>query len=107
MPIIVISARGKEQDKVGALDAGADDYLIKPFGSAELLARLRVALRHAARGSLPTPDAVHTVRSAPRRGRAPQPRAASLIRSWAAASDFRLQGGQRSCHEPVALPGMR
>lgn len=60
VPIIVISARGKEQDKVGALDAGADDYLIKPFGSAELLARLRVALRHAARGALPTPDTVHT-----------------------------------------------
>jgi len=48
-PIIVISARGKEQDKVAALDAGADDYLTKPFGLAELLARLRVALRHAAR----------------------------------------------------------
>lgn len=48
-PIIVISARGKEQDKVAALDAGADDYLTKPFGTAELLARLRVALRHAAR----------------------------------------------------------
>ncbi|HXJ31466.1 MAG TPA: response regulator [Gemmatimonadales bacterium] len=48
-PIIVISARGKEQDKVAALDAGADDYLTKPFGTEELLARLRVALRHAAR----------------------------------------------------------
>src|SRR5262245_11293784 len=50
IPIIVISARGKEQDKVAALDAGADDYLTKPFGTEELLARLRVALRHAARG---------------------------------------------------------
>ncbi len=58
-PIIVISARGKEQDKVEALDAGADDYLIKPFGSAELLARLRVALRHAARGVLITAESVH------------------------------------------------
>lgn len=48
-PIIVISARGKEEDKIGALDAGADDYLTKPFGVGELLARLRVALRHAAR----------------------------------------------------------
>jgi two-component system KDP operon response regulator KdpE len=47
-PIIVISARGKEQDKIAALDAGADDYLTKPFGVGELLARLRVALRHAA-----------------------------------------------------------
>ncbi len=47
-PIIVISARGREQDKIAALDAGADDYLTKPFGIGELLARLRVALRHAA-----------------------------------------------------------
>jgi len=47
MPIIVISARGQEQDKIKALDAGADDYLTKPFGVDELLARIRVALRHA------------------------------------------------------------
>jgi len=46
-PIIVISARGQESDKVDALDAGADDYLTKPFGTRELLARVRVALRHA------------------------------------------------------------
>ncbi|HTM23016.1 MAG TPA: response regulator [Kofleriaceae bacterium] len=45
-PILVISARGREDDKVRALDAGADDYLTKPFGVAELLARLRVAERH-------------------------------------------------------------
>ncbi len=48
-PIIIISARGQERDKVTALDAGADDYLTKPFGVDELLARMRVALRHAAR----------------------------------------------------------
>ena len=48
-PIIVISARGQEDDKINALDAGADDYLTKPFGTGELLARIRVALRHAAR----------------------------------------------------------
>jgi two-component system KDP operon response regulator KdpE len=47
VPIIVISARGREADKVEALDAGADDYLTKPFGLDELLARMRVALRHA------------------------------------------------------------
>jgi two-component system, OmpR family, KDP operon response regulator KdpE len=47
-PIIVISARGQEEDKIKALDAGADDYLTKPFGVGELLARMRVALRHAA-----------------------------------------------------------
>ena len=46
-PIIVVSAREKEHDKVEALDAGADDYLTKPFGTAELLARIRVALRHS------------------------------------------------------------
>jgi len=49
VPIIVISARGREEDKVEALDAGADDYLTKPFGVNELLARMRVALRHARR----------------------------------------------------------
>jgi two-component system, OmpR family, KDP operon response regulator KdpE len=47
MPIIVLSARGRETEKVGALDAGADDYLTKPFSVGELLARMRVALRHA------------------------------------------------------------
>jgi len=49
MPIIVISAREQEQDKVKALDAGADDYLTKPFSAGELMARVRVALRHALR----------------------------------------------------------
>ncbi len=49
VPIIVLSAREKENDKVEALDAGADDYLVKPFGIGELMARLRVALRHANR----------------------------------------------------------
>ena len=47
-PILVLSARTREQDKVAALDLGADDYLTKPFGIDELLARLRVALRHLA-----------------------------------------------------------
>jgi two-component system KDP operon response regulator KdpE len=48
VPIIVLSVRDREQDKVLALDQGADDYLTKPFGIEELMARLRVALRHAA-----------------------------------------------------------
>ena len=48
VPIIVVSARGKEEDKIRALDVGADDYLTKPFASGELLARIRVALRHSA-----------------------------------------------------------
>jgi two-component system, OmpR family, KDP operon response regulator KdpE len=56
-PVIVLSARGREQDKVAALDVGADDYLTKPFGVEELLARIRVALRHAAlaAGAVPEP----------------------------------------------------
>lgn len=48
-PIIVLTARGQEQQKIEALDAGADDYVTKPFGVGELMARIRVALRHAAR----------------------------------------------------------
>ena len=49
VPIIVVSARGREQEKVQALDLGADDYITKPFGTAELLARIRTALRHSMR----------------------------------------------------------
>lgn len=49
VPIVILSARDQERDKIAALDAGADDYLTKPFGVGELLARMRVALRHAAR----------------------------------------------------------
>lgn len=56
MPILVVSAQGREARKVEALDAGADDFLTKPFGMSELLARLRVALRHAAQvGGQPSP----------------------------------------------------
>ncbi len=50
MPIVVVSARSYDRDKVEALDAGADDYLTKPFSSTELLARIRVALRHTRSG---------------------------------------------------------
>ena len=60
-PIVVISARGQERDKVAALDAGADDYLTKPFGVGELLARMRVALRHAARAAGQPADPVFAV----------------------------------------------
>jgi two-component system KDP operon response regulator KdpE len=51
MPILVLSARLQERSKIEALDAGADDYVTKPFGVGELLARVRAALRHAARPS--------------------------------------------------------
>jgi two-component system KDP operon response regulator KdpE len=54
-PILIISARNQEKDKVMALDLGADDYLTKPFGAEELLARIRVALRHATQTVLDTP----------------------------------------------------
>ena len=57
VPVIILSVREQEDDKIAALDAGADDYLTKPFGMGELLARIRVALRRQAyigiRASLP------------------------------------------------------
>src|SRR5919109_3809713 len=55
IPVIILSVREHEQEKIAALDAGADDYLTKPFGIGELLARMRVALRHIA---APADDAV-------------------------------------------------
>ncbi len=61
VPIIVLSARGQERDKVTALDAGADDYVSKPFGASELLARIRVALRHTAGASHEADDATFTI----------------------------------------------
>jgi len=58
MPIIVISARSEDADKVAALDAGADDYLTKPFSVTELLARLRVAQRRISSAAAKTGDSV-------------------------------------------------
>ena len=58
VPIIVLSARGREEDKVAALDEGADDYLTKPFGVNELLARIRAAMRRATAASAGAPPAV-------------------------------------------------
>ncbi|MFZ5449919.1 MAG: response regulator [Thermodesulfobacteriota bacterium] len=61
VPIIVLSARGQERDKVANLDAGADDYLTKPFGVGELLARMRVALRKSSAAEDSKPEATYTL----------------------------------------------
>ncbi len=61
IPIVVLSARGREQDKIAALDAGADDYLTKPFSVPELEARLRVALRHLRERDAAPPEPVVTI----------------------------------------------
>lgn len=63
IPIIVISARTQEDDKVQALDKGADDYITKPFGNSELLARIRTALRHSNRMQTKDPLAVRPYQS--------------------------------------------
>jgi two-component system KDP operon response regulator KdpE len=60
VPIVVLSARGREEDKVAALDAGADDYLTKPFGMNELLARMRVALRRRPSADEPAVERAYT-----------------------------------------------
>ena len=59
VPVVVLTAIDSERDKVAALDLGADDYVTKPFGVAELLARIRVALRHGTRGGADRPRVVH------------------------------------------------
>lgn len=61
VPVIVLSARGRESDKVAALDAGADDYLTKPFSVGELLARIRVALRRSVSSATGDPAPVFQV----------------------------------------------
>jgi two-component system KDP operon response regulator KdpE len=61
IPIIVVTARGKDMDKVQALDSGADDYLAKPFSVGELLARVRVALRHRAAADSATGEPVFAI----------------------------------------------
>jgi two-component system, OmpR family, KDP operon response regulator KdpE len=63
VPIIILSVRDSERDKVAALDKGADDYLTKPFGIEELLARIRVALRHSVQSEMDNPKAVITAGS--------------------------------------------
>lgn len=60
MPIIIISARGHEREKIEALDAGADDYLTKPFSVPELLARIRVILRHKTLDKMPSETEIPT-----------------------------------------------
>jgi two-component system, OmpR family, KDP operon response regulator KdpE len=58
VPVVILSVRGRDEEKIAALDAGADDYLTKPFSMGELLARMRVAMRHAAQ---PADEPVITV----------------------------------------------
>jgi two-component system, OmpR family, KDP operon response regulator KdpE len=58
VPVILLTAKGEERDKVQGLDLGADDYLTKPFGPAELLARVRAALRRSQPGEVPSPTIV-------------------------------------------------
>jgi two-component system, OmpR family, KDP operon response regulator KdpE len=58
VPILILSARGEEADKIAALDAGANDYLTKPFGTGELLARIRVWLRQSQRADADSPSSV-------------------------------------------------
>ncbi len=65
IPIIILSARDQEHDKIAALDAGADDYVSKPFGIGELLARMRVALRHGAHGPGETGEAIFSIGDLP------------------------------------------
>lgn len=55
-PVVIISARSREEEKVAALDAGADDYITKPFGTSELLARIRTAIRHSKKSAGHTAD---------------------------------------------------
>ena len=72
MPIIVLSAVGEEEEKVRALEAGADDYVTKPFGPRELVARLQAALRRAGGGAGRAGDRGRRPRGRPRRAhRAP------------------------------------
>ncbi len=111
VPIIVLTVRDAEQDKVAALDLGADDYLTKPFGTAELLARIRVALRHAAHLSV-TAEPVRQFgdlridlarRLVVVRDQAVHltPRDAARVRSAAGAGD----AGRQGADAPAALAG--
>lgn len=61
VPIIVVSARDQDKEKVGALDVGADDYLTKPFSATELLARIRVAIRHLYKKGTKSPQTTFSV----------------------------------------------
>mgnify|MGYP000968888180 CR=1 FL=1 len=63
IPVVVVSARSDESDKVEALDIGADDYIVKPFGTSELLARIRTAIRHSANAHTGTPENLYEVKN--------------------------------------------
>ena len=96
----MISARGQEEDKIAALDAGADDYLTKPFGVGELLARMRVALRHARRGGARRGErGLRGRRAASRPGQA---RSVTVAGDESAPHADRVQAAaRRSCATPA------
>ena len=88
VPIVVVSARSHEQDKVAALDAGADDYLTKPFGTEELMARIRTAVRHTR-----TPISNESVANTGIFGRAISP---STMQSTASTLQGRMRCSRRT-----------
>ena len=88
LPIIMLTARAEEADKIAGLDAGADDYLTKPFSTNELLARIRAVLRRKAPEALDT--AVEVGRPAARPGHAPRDRADGSARCSIGPTEFRL-----------------
>ena len=106
-PVLVISARPGEAQKMRLLDAGADDYLVKPFSLAELLARMRVALRH--RGTALQPATLHYAHGRRRRGPAGAPRARDGAEVHLTPTEFQLlarlvrQAGQVVTHRQLLV----
>ena len=108
VPVLILSVRDREDDKVAALDAGADDYLTKPFGLGELLARIRVAMRHSAASPDEPVYEVGESESGPGAARGDpggQPGGADPHRIRTAARPG-AERGQSPDPQPAAAPGM-